>query len=580
MGMLEDGSIGQIPAPTPAPAKPPDNPARAAASTYGTAQPPAVASSPPPAPAPAPASSSAAPRYLTRDQLDTYLNANYGELSEAFRTSGQQYGFTSLNDFANAQYVNHGVNEIASGQRSNPFAQAPAPAPAPAPTPAPTPAPAASPAPSPAPVVDYAGLIADAMRAAGVGNQPPATPPPPTAVQAPTVAYTPQTATVNANTDTVAGQMQKLLADGSPVLDRARSLAEQRANSRGLINSSIGAGAGTAAMIDAAAGIGANDAGIYSNQRLANQQAANEMELARGNSATQVGMANAQAQNAFNMAGYNNQLEIGRMGYDSQLGLVRGVFDAGVGEQKDYRTADLQDRNDARSSDRTFMNQSRLNEQSFMNQSRLNEQSFGFDRTLGAETDFRREGIANRAREDEQGFSTRERLGTQAFQSGENTLTRQQARDLQSDNQTFTAGQNELGRQANRDLQGDSQTFTAEQNRLTREATTQAASRGLSGQIATDAARDVAAILADPNIDQENKQALVDRRWDSARTAQQIADGANGTNFADIFPGGRLNPRTETAQTVTPQTQQQIIDQAVNRIVEQRGQVDNRFAGG
>jgi hypothetical protein len=37
-----------------------------------------------------------------------------------------------------------------------------------------------------------------------------------------------------------------------------------------------------------------------------------------------------------------------------------------------------------------------------MNQSRLNEQSFGFDRTLGAETDFRREGIANRARKDEQ----------------------------------------------------------------------------------------------------------------------------------------------------------------------------------
>jgi hypothetical protein len=91
------------------------------------------------------------------------------------------------------------------------------------------------------PSTDYAALIANAMKAAGVGAQPPATPPPPAAVQAAPVTYTPVSAQVNRSTDTAAGQIQSLLAEGSPVLNRARSLAEQRANGRGLINSSISA---------------------------------------------------------------------------------------------------------------------------------------------------------------------------------------------------------------------------------------------------------------------------------------------------------------------------------------------------
>lgn len=518
---------------------------------------PAAAPAPAPAVAPTPAPAPSTPKYLSKDQLDTYLNANYGELSNAFSQVGSQYGFTNLNDFANAHYINHGANEIASGQRSNPFATAPTPAPAPAPAPAPPPA------------TDYAALIANAMKAAGVGAQPPATPPPPAAVQAPTVAYTPVSAQVNQSTDTAAGQIQRLLAEGSPVLDRARSLAEQRANSRGLINSSIGAGAGTAAMIDAAAGIGTSDAGIYSQQRLANQDAANQMELARGNSTTQVGLANARAQNDFGLAGYNNQLEMGRMGYDSQLGLVRGVFDAGVGEQKDYRTADLNDRNDARSSDRAFMNQSRLN-----------EQSFGFDRQLGEETDLRREGIANRARKDEQGFATAERLAGQQFQTGERIAGQEFASGENLANRLFQANENALARAVTQEEGRLGRAFTAEENRLTREASREAASRGLSGQIAAQASIDVARILADPNIDKDNKPGLIDTAWKNARTAQSAVDGVNGTNFADIFPGG---PRGQPLGEVqpTPQTQQQIIDQAVNRIVQgyQTNNPANRFEG-
>ena len=74
------------------------------------------------------------PKALTFDQLQKYKNANFGELNTAFNANN--YGFKSLDDFANAHYTNFGLNEISSGARSNPF-EAVAAAPAPTPTPAP-----------------------------------------------------------------------------------------------------------------------------------------------------------------------------------------------------------------------------------------------------------------------------------------------------------------------------------------------------------------------------------------------------------------------------------------------------------
>jgi hypothetical protein len=415
-------------------------------------------------------------------------------------------------------------------------------------------------------------MITAALRAAGVDpNRAPApAPAPPPVVNVARTSYTPTFAAVNPSTDTASAQINKLLAENGPYLQRAQSLAQQRANSRGLINSSIGAGAGTAAAIDAAGTIGTADAGIYSQQRLANQDAGNRMELARGDSETQGNLQDARARNDLTAAGYDDLLARGRLGLENQFSLSRSVFDAGVGEARDYRTADLNDRNDARSSDR-----------SFSNSSRLSTQDFGQSRTLNSETDFRREGIADRARTSEQGFATSERLGSQGFQAGENLANRTFQTGERLGGQQFTAGENQANRQfqtgeriASQEFtsgeNATNRTFTAEENRLNREAQVAATSKGLTGQIAQNAASEVSRILSDPNIDQENKQGLIDRVWDNARRAQGIADAANGTNFDDIFPGGASNPRVETAQTITPQTQQQIIDQAVNRIVEQR----------
>ena len=88
--------------------------------------------------------------------------------------------------------------------------------------------------------------------------------------------YTAQEREVNRPTETAAGQVESMLAKDSPLMQRARTLAMQNMNQRGLVNSSMAQGAGVAAMIDRATPIAQQDAQIYSNRALANQQAVNE----------------------------------------------------------------------------------------------------------------------------------------------------------------------------------------------------------------------------------------------------------------------------------------------------------------
>ena len=61
----------------------------------------------------------------------------------------------------------------------------------------------------------------------------------------------------------VSKQLTTLLSGDSPYIQRARTKAAEYSNSRGLLNSSIGAGAGEAAAIDAALPIAQGDANNY-----------------------------------------------------------------------------------------------------------------------------------------------------------------------------------------------------------------------------------------------------------------------------------------------------------------------------
>jgi hypothetical protein len=93
--------------------------------------------------------------------------------------------------------------------------------------------------------------------------------------------------TVDAGKETVAGQLDSILKQDSPLMESARARAKQEANSRGLLNSTMAATAGEKAMIDSAMPIAQADAGTHGkaadynvalvNQgRLANMDAANK----------------------------------------------------------------------------------------------------------------------------------------------------------------------------------------------------------------------------------------------------------------------------------------------------------------
>lgn len=104
--------------------------------------------------------------------------------------------------------------------------------------------------------------------------------------------YTPVTAEVNRPTETAAGQLDTLLSGDSPLMQRARTLAQQQMAGRGLVNSSMAIEAGTGAMIDRMTPIAQQDAGIYDARTRFNTDARN-----------QAGQFNAGEQNRFGLQG-------------------------------------------------------------------------------------------------------------------------------------------------------------------------------------------------------------------------------------------------------------------------------------
>lgn len=78
--------------------------------------------------------------------------------------------------------------------------------------------------------------------------------------------------------ETVAGQTNKLLSSGSPLLKAAQSTAQRASNSKGLLNSSIASGEGTKAMIETAAPIAAQDASTYAASGLSAQNSNQELK--------------------------------------------------------------------------------------------------------------------------------------------------------------------------------------------------------------------------------------------------------------------------------------------------------------
>ena len=107
-------------------------------------------------------------------------------------------------------------------------------------------------------------------RAEGVSPYAEPAPPP---IEAPTTVIntTPPPRYTPTEEETVEGRMEGLLADDSKYIQAARGRSQQQAHSRGLLNTSIAAGAGERAAIEAAFPIASQDADAFTRAGLQRQ---------------------------------------------------------------------------------------------------------------------------------------------------------------------------------------------------------------------------------------------------------------------------------------------------------------------
>lgn len=94
---------------------------------------------------------------------------------------------------------------------------------------------------------------------------------------------------------TVQGQVKSIIAEDSPLMQQAATRANQQVNARGLINSSIGVGAGQAALYDAAMPMATQDASIEANASKFNAEASQQTAMANQNASNSALQFNAAA---------------------------------------------------------------------------------------------------------------------------------------------------------------------------------------------------------------------------------------------------------------------------------------------
>jgi hypothetical protein len=208
----------------------------------------------------------------------------------------------------------------------------------------------------------------------------------------------------------VANQLNALLAQDSPYLQSARTRALQYAGGRGLLNSSIAAGAGETAAIDSALPIASQDASSF----LTSQR------------------DNAQAQNQF----ARDANQFGREG-------ALSVFKEGtaLGRQRDQQTWQTGEN----ATDRSWKSSENV-----------------LDR------DFQRED-----REDSQAYNTGERLSTQDWNSAERVLDRDFTREERQAVESWRSAESQLDRTFNREERLSAQDWTSIENEAGRRFTTQ-----------------------------------------------------------------------------------------------------------
>ena len=142
--------------------------------------------------------------------------------------------------------------------------------------------------------------------------------------------YTPTTRTVNQPTETVAGQFNALTKSDNPLMQMARTSADQQSNQRGLLNSSMAVGASDMAAYQAALPIAQADAATYgkvSEQNLGYSNEALKYDTAAQNEAAK---ANAEAGNKLTMLSQDNTSKAQAAREQQAAERARGVELAGI----------------------------------------------------------------------------------------------------------------------------------------------------------------------------------------------------------------------------------------------------------
>lgn len=109
----------------------------------------------------------------------------------------------------------------------------------------------------------------------------------------------------------VSGQLEGLLSGDSKYIQNARNNSAETSNRKGLLFSSMSAGAGEKAAIEAAMPIAQQDAQTEGNQSLTNQAASNTFRQQNSDNLQQMKMANLDFENSQAMANLNSDLEKG-----------------------------------------------------------------------------------------------------------------------------------------------------------------------------------------------------------------------------------------------------------------------------
>jgi hypothetical protein len=176
--------------------------------------------------------------------------------------------------------------------------------------------------------------------------------------------YQAQLVSMDPNKETVQGQLANLMATDNAVLQRARTKANQAANARGLINSSMAEEAAQAAMLDAGIPIATADAQLYADARNRNQEALNA-----------AGATNVSEANKFKIADKQVETAFAQMTIEQQYALEKLAASAGYDMQKlnANQLLDLQKMAVAQQYDLTKMDKSAANEMAKMSVAQQNE---------------------------------------------------------------------------------------------------------------------------------------------------------------------------------------------------------------